>query len=89
MLPSQFADHESRAGIVRGVDTLKGSGVVTLTAPGDMGNVRVVVEAEVLERAKKASFEGVPEAELRSESAVEAGKDVALIRPLWRRRQPK
>ena len=58
---AQFVHHTSHPDVVAGVDVAQGSGVVALPAnPAHAGQVGLVVDAEVCERAEPVLVDGVP-----------------------------
>jgi hypothetical protein len=87
-LPELFG-HKAHSSVIRGVDLVQFVDVVTTACAANTRQIRVVVQAEVLEGTEQVAFEGVPEADLDADVAVEVVKDVFVVGPLRRRREPE
>ena len=63
-------------------------GVVGAALPFDGRQIRIIADPEVVERAEEIVLQGLPEAHLGCDAAVEElVLDVLAVHPSWRRRQ--
>jgi hypothetical protein len=67
----ELAQDQVYAVVIAGVELRELGGHVTALAPGEGGEVGVVVDAEVVERAEQALVEGGPETQLGGDPAIE------------------
>jgi hypothetical protein len=65
------AGDQAHAGVVRRVEVLELSHVVAAARPRDAGEVGLVVQPEVMERAQQAAFERLPQAQLDRNAPIE------------------
>ena len=72
----QFAQDQAQAGVVGGVEVGEGFAGVAVAAPLDPGEIRAVVESEVVEGAEQALLQGAPEAQFGGDAAVKPMEDV-------------
>ena len=79
--------HQACPRVVPRVDAVESCNVIAPPLPRDCAEVRCVRDSEVVERAEELLFQGFPDAQLRSEVAVEPSGDVLAVCPLRRRRE--
>ena len=80
--------HDSGARRVPGVEIRQGSFVVAAPAPGNLGEIGVVADPEVVKRAQQSLIDGIPDPELGGSSAAEEQADVRAVATLGGGGQP-